>query len=148
MTSLQLYVGFTMLLALNLVGLWAYSGSVRGKTKTTPNEEDGRTILQGSTVTADTPEAVQRVLRAHANAMASIVPFLFLAELWIRVAAPSAMLVAIVCGGFTFVRFSHSFAYVKGIQPWRSIFFVFSGLATLAVFVLLGIATFAGSASQ
>jgi prostaglandin-E synthase 1 len=143
MTSIRLYVVFTTLLALNLLGLWIYSGTVRGKTKTTPNEEDARTILPGSKLTDVEPPEIQRVLRAHANAMANIIPFLFLGHLWIEVGTPKPLTVLIVCGTFTLARYGHSFTYVKGAQPWRSAFWALGVLATLALVVLLTLGTFA-----
>jgi uncharacterized membrane protein YecN with MAPEG domain len=143
MTALQIYVIFVVLLSLNLLGLWIFSGTVRGKTKTTLNEEDARTILRGSKLTDTEPPEIQRALRAHANAMANIIPFLFLAQLWVSTAAPKPLVVLIVCGAFTLGRFGHSFAYLRGAQPWRSVSWVVGLLATLAVLVLLGISTFA-----
>src|ERR1700729_1853502 len=72
-----------VVLSLNLLVLWAYSGSVRGKTKTTPNAEDAGSILRGAKVVDESPPEVARVLRAHANAMANIVPFAILALVYV-----------------------------------------------------------------
>jgi prostaglandin-E synthase 1 len=143
MTALQLYVIFTALLVINLLGLWVYSGTVRGQTKTTLNEEDARSILRGAKLTEAEPPEIQRALRAHANAMANIIPFLFLAQLWVSITLPKPVIVLAVCGAFTVARYGHSFAYLKGKQPWRTVFFAIGVLATLAVLVLLGIGTFA-----
>ena len=59
------------LLVINLLGLWAFSGKIRGQTKTMLNEEDARTIARGAKLTEAEPPEVQRALRAHANAMAA-----------------------------------------------------------------------------
>jgi microsomal prostaglandin-E synthase 1 len=125
-----------IVLSLNLLLLWAYSGSVRGKTKTTPNAEDAATILKGSQLVEGEPPTVARVLRAHANASASILPFALLGLVYV-LTGPSGMAAAIVFGVFTVARLGHSFAYVASKQPWRSISFTLGGLATLALIVLI-----------
>jgi uncharacterized MAPEG superfamily protein len=124
------YVLAAVALCLNLVGLWTYSGAVRGKSKSTPNPEDasGRTVAE-----VDPPE-VARVLRAHRNAEASIVPFLVLALLYVILGAgPTAA--RVIFGGFVVFRYAHSFAYLGGKQPWRSIAFGLAGASLLAVIV-------------
>jgi len=132
--SFMIYCLATVALSLNMLGLWAYSGAVRNKSKTTPNTEDAARIVKGATVTGDTPAAVARVLRAHLNATANIFPFLVLALLYVLLGATPKM-AWILIGGFTAVRFLHSFFYLKEIQPWRSISFGVGGLLTLGVLV-------------
>jgi prostaglandin-E synthase 1 len=126
------YTVSVLLLTLNLLLLWAYSGSVRGKTKTTPNEEDAGTIARGSKLVDADPPEVARVLRAHRNAMANIVPFAILGLLYV-LAGGSATVAMWVFGVFTFARLAHSFAYLGGKQPWRSVFFTVGGVATLTL---------------
>jgi prostaglandin-E synthase 1 len=124
------YAACLLVLSLNMLVLWAYSGSVRGKTKTTPNKEDAG----GSKLVESEPPEVARVLRAHTNAMANIVPFAILGLVYV-LAGGSATVAEIVFGVFTVARLGHSFAYVNGKQPWRSLFFGLGGLTTL---VLMG----------
>jgi uncharacterized MAPEG superfamily protein len=126
------YAIMAIVLSLNMLVLWAYSGAVRGKTKTTPNPEDAG---RGATVAETEPPEVARVLRAHRNATANILPFMILGLVYVLVGAP-AMAAQLVFGGFTVVRLAHSVAYLGGKQPWRSIFFGLGGLATL---VLIGL---------
>jgi prostaglandin-E synthase 1 len=128
------YAVCLMVLSLNMLGLWGYSGSVRGKTKTTPNTEDAGTIASGAKVVESEPPEVARVLRAHANATANIVPFAILGLVYV-LAGGNATVAEIVFGVFTVSRLGHSFAYVSGKQPWRSLFFGLGGLTTL---VLMG----------
>jgi prostaglandin-E synthase 1 len=123
-----------LVLCLNLLGLWTYSGSVRGKTKTTPNEEDAATILRGSKQVEGDPPEVARVLRAHANATANILPFVLLGLVFV-VAGGGATVAAVLFGVFVVARLGHSLAYLGGKQPWRSVFFGLGGLATL---ILMG----------
>ena len=124
------YVAALIVLSLNLLLLWAYSGVVRGKAKSTPNEEDAKTIK----LSPSEPPEIARVLRAHANAMANIVPFLFLGFIFV-LAGGSALAAEVIFGVFVAARIGHSFAYLGGKQPWRSISF---GIGALTTLVLMG----------
>jgi uncharacterized MAPEG superfamily protein len=126
------YVVTLIVLCLNMLLLWAYSGAVRGKVKATTNQEDAN----GNKLVDVEPPEVARVLRAHTNATASIVPFLLLGLTFV-LAGGSLVAAEVVFGVFTVARLAHSFAYLGGKQPWRSIFFGLGGLATLALIVLL-----------
>lgn len=121
-----------LVLALNLLVLWAYSGAVRGKTKTTPNAEDAggkdTKLVEGE------PPEVARVLRAHANAMANIVPFAILGLVFV-LAGGSAMAAEVLFGVFVVARLLHSLVYLAGKQPWRSMMF---GIGALDTLVLMG----------
>lgn len=125
------YAVSLLILSLNLLVLWGYSGSVRSKTKTTPNEEDAG---RGAKVLPENPPEVARVLRAHANAMANIVPFAILGLVFV-LAGGSGTAAAAIFGVFTAARLAHSFAYLGGRQPWRSLSF---GLGAATTLVLMG----------
>jgi len=125
------YAVAILVLSFNLLFLWGYSGGVRGRSKTTPNPEDAgsaRAIVDG-----DPPE-VARVLRAHKNAMANIVPFAILGLVYV-LANGNATAAAVIFGIFTASRVGHSFAYLGAKQPWRSIAF---GVGALTTLVLMG----------
>jgi prostaglandin-E synthase 1 len=128
------YAASMIVLALNLLGLWVYSGAVRGKTKTTPNTEDASTILKGSKLVDTEPPEVARVLRAHANAMANILPFALVALVYV-LAGASGIVPLILFGVFTLARLVHSLTYVGARQPWRSASW---GLGLLTTVVLVG----------
>ena len=85
------YAASLIVVSLNLLGLWVYSGTVRGKTKTTPNTEDAGTVAKGATVVETNPAAVARVLRAHSNAMANIVPFALVGLVYVLTGASSTI---------------------------------------------------------
>jgi microsomal prostaglandin-E synthase 1 len=121
-----------VVLSLNLLVLWGYSGAVRGKTKTTPNVEDASTVAKGSQIVDLDPPEVARVLRAHKNAMANIVPFAILGLVYV-LAGGSATVAWVVFGVFTAARLAHSFAYLGARQPWRTLSFVLGGVATVAL---------------
>jgi prostaglandin-E synthase 1 len=128
------YAVSMLVLALNLLVLWAYSGVVRGKTKTTPNTEDAGAPAKGTKLVDAEPPEVARVLRAHANAMANIVPFAVLGLVFVLLGA-SGTAAQVVFGVFVAARVLHSFVYLAGKQPWRSLAF---GIGVLDTLVLMG----------
>jgi uncharacterized MAPEG superfamily protein len=132
--SFRIYALCAVVLCLNMLGLWGWSGGVRGKTKTTPNPEDTGTTAKGAKVLDDDPPEVARVLRAQRNADVNIMPFLVLGLLYV-IDGASVRAAWILFGGFTVARLGHTFAYLNGKQPWRTVFFIIGGLITLAVMV-------------
>lgn len=124
------YAITVLVLCANLLLLWGYSGSARGKSKKTPNEEDASQFGMG--LAESDPAQVARVLRAHRNAEASIYPFLFVGALFV-LAGGSAVAAWWFFGIFTFARLLHSVAYIRRMQPWRTIFFVIGALTTIAL---------------
>jgi microsomal prostaglandin-E synthase 1 len=128
------YAVSMLVLALNLLVLWGYSGAVRGKTKTTPNKEDAGPPEKGTKIVDGEPPEVARVLRAHANAMANIVPFAVLGLVFV-LAGGGATAAAVLFGIFVAARVLHSFVYLAGKQPWRSLAF---GIGALDTLVLMG----------
>jgi uncharacterized MAPEG superfamily protein len=126
-----IYSASMVVLCLNVLGLWAYSGSVRAKSKVTPNPEDIKTVTKDASLGNDTP-AIARVLRAHRNAADNIIPFAILGLLFVLWGG-SPLLTAIFCGVFTVARLAHTFAYLGEKQPWRTISFAVGGLDTLVM---------------
>lgn len=116
----------------NLLFLWAYSGAMRGRAKSTPNAEDAP--LFGATLAETDPPAIARVLRAHANAQASIHPFLVLGLVYV-LAEGNAVAGTTYFITFCAARLVHSWAYLAARQPWRTISFVVGGVATIALLV-------------
>ena len=138
MPTLQQNPAFTwyaiacLLLCLNLVFLWVFSGAARSKSRTVINPEDSERF-KVPLAEAD-PPAVARVLRAHRNAEASIYPFLILGLVYV-LAGGGSRTAAVVFGIFTAARWLHSWAYITGRQPLRSICFGLGGVALLALMV-------------
>lgn len=127
--SFLVYTASMIVLCLNILVLWAYSGSVRTKAKVTPNPEDAKG--GGFELKSDTPE-VSRVLRAHRNAADNILPFAVLGLLFVLWGG-SPLLTGIFCGIFVVARLAHSFSYLAEKQPWRTIAFAVGGLDTLVM---------------
>ncbi len=132
--SFLIYSASMVLLCLNVLALWVYSGAVRNKTKTTPNPEDLSGKDKGPSLVHVDPPEVARVLRAHRNAADNILPFAVLGLLFVLWGA-SPMLTAIFCGVFVVARLGHSFSYLNEKQPWRSLSF---GAGVLTTLVMVG----------
>jgi len=130
--SFLIYSASMVLLCLNVLALWGYSGAVRNKSKTTPNPEDLGATAKGAALAEVDPPAVARVLRAHRNAADNILPFAVLGLLFVLWGA-SPMLTAIFCGVFVVARVGHSLSYLGEKQPWRTISFGVGALATLVM---------------
>ena len=125
------YAFFAVLLCLNLYGLWLYSGLARNRTRTLLNAEDAP-LLKGRTMVERDPPEVARVLRAHANAMANVVPFLVLGLLYVLLGGGRAGALAYFVT-FTVARYVYAVAYVAGVQPWRTVSFGVGLLASIAL---------------
>jgi glutathione S-transferase len=74
------------------------------------------------------------VLRAHANAMANIVPFLILGLLYVLLGAGRTGALAYFAV-FTLARHGHSVTYLGALRPWRTVSYVAGLLATLGLLV-------------
>jgi len=130
--AFMVYVLATLVLCLNLMFLWGYSGGVRGKTKTALNPEDAATVAKGAQVTETDPPEVARVLRAHRNAEANIYPFLALGLVFVLLGGPAEH-AKIIFGIFVGARWLHSFVYLAGKQPWRTLSFAIGAFAILGL---------------
>lgn len=124
------YAAASLLLVVNLLFLWAWSGVTRGRTKTAINPEDAARF-QAQLRDSDPPE-VARVLRAHRNAEATIYPFLLVGLAYV-LAGAAATCALVLFGIFTAARWVHSWAYLGGRQPLRTISFIVGGLALIAM---------------
>jgi uncharacterized MAPEG superfamily protein len=129
-----IYAATSLVLSANLIFLWAFSGATRGRTKTAINPEDAARF--GGTLVELDPPQVARVLRAHANAQANIYPFLFLGLVFV-LAGGSAFVAEMIFGVFVAARLAHTYVYLAGKQPWRTIFFIIGGLATIALMLAI-----------
>ena len=119
-----------VVLCLNLLMLWVSSGAIRAKGGVAINPEDG--ARYGVAVSEFDPPTVARLLRAHRNAEATIYPFLLLGLLFVFTGGKAAIAIPIFAI-FVVARIVHSIAYLKAMQPWRTIAFAVSLLAVVAL---------------
>src|SRR5579872_2055995 len=128
------YAITSVILCLNLMVLWGMSGGARTGTKTAVNPEDAA-LFKAQEVQFD-PPPVARVLRAHANAEATIYPFLFLGLIYVLIGG-AYNVALVIFAVFVLARLAHSLFYLAAAQPWRTISFTVSGVALLALVVAL-----------
>jgi uncharacterized MAPEG superfamily protein len=132
--ALVAYAMTSIVLSLNLIALWGYSGAVRVKSGVMVNAEDAARF--GAQLAPSDPPAVARVLRAHGNAQAVIYPFLVMGLVFV-LAGGGVLTASVIFAVFTVARLGHSIAYLAAKQPWRTLFFVVSFIATFALMVSL-----------
>jgi prostaglandin-E synthase 1 len=122
-----------------MIAVGVYTGVVRSRLKVSTNPEDAARF--GAQLADTEPPEVARVLRAHRNDLENIPAFLILSLVAVLLGAPAlALKVALIV--FTAARVLHSIAYLKSMQPWRSIGFGFGILSMLTVMVLILIRVF------
>ena len=114
------YVLTCLVLSLNLLMLWVSSGAIRAQGGVAVNPEDG--ARYGAPMSELDPPAVARFLRAHRNAEATIYPFLLLGLVYVLAGGGTGIAVPIFTI-FIVARIAHSIAYLRAIQPWRTICF-------------------------
>ncbi len=132
--ALVAYSTTCLVLSANLLFLWVYSGVARARGGIAINPEDAARF--GAELHPHDPPAVARILRAHANAQATIYPFLLLGLAFV-LAGGSYVVAISLFTIFTLARIVHSIAYLGGKQPWRTLSFVVSGLSIIALMIAL-----------
>ncbi|RFB79027.1 MAPEG family protein [Methylovirgula sp. 4M-Z18] len=128
------YVVTSIVLCLNLLGLWVASGAVRARGGVAINPEDG--ARYGVCVSELDPPSVARYLRVHRNAEATTYPFLLLGLVYV-LAGGSVWIAAPIFALFVMARLAHSIVYLRGIQPWRTIAFATSLMATMTLMLAI-----------
>jgi prostaglandin-E synthase 1 len=132
--ALYAYAVTALVLCINMIIIWSYSGYVRFKTKIAINPEDAerfKTKLEDF----DPPE-VARVLRVMNNASANVIPFLILGLVFVLIGGPAST-AKMIFGIFAVARLLHSIAYLAAKQPWRTIFFTIGSIATVWLIVAI-----------
>ena len=131
MTPQEFYVLCAGILILNLLFLANGTGLNRARAGKMLNPEDKKLNKNGEVQEAD-EGLVARYRRAHLNALENILPFLAIGFLFVM-SDPGKTLAFALIGVFTAFRLVHSFAYIKGIQPWRTLSFAISAAAMAVV---------------
>ena len=124
------YVLTCLVLSLNLLVLWVSSGAIRARGGVAVNPEDG--ARYGVPVSELDPPIVARLLRAHRNGEATIYPFLLLGLVYVLAGGGAGIAIPIFTI-FISARIAHSIVYLRAMQPWRTIAFAASLLATFAL---------------
>ncbi|OJH40843.1 MAPEG family protein [Cystobacter ferrugineus] len=137
--GLRLYALCAVILVIKMFAVAMYTSTVRMRLKAVLNPEDAAQF--GTTALDAEPPEVARVLRAHRNDLENIPAFLILGLVAVLLGAPSLPLkIALIA--FTAGRVVHSLAYLKSMQPWRSIGFSIGMLSCVTLMVLILIRVF------
>ncbi|ATB31902.1 MAPEG family protein [Melittangium boletus] len=132
--GLRLYALCVIVLVIKMIAVGVYTVRVRGRLKVSTNPEDAARM--GAQVTDVEPPEVARVLRAHRNDLENIPNFFALGLAAVLVGAPAIPLkVALIA--FTAARVAFSIAYLRSLQPWRSVSFGVGLLSMLALMVMI-----------
>ena len=129
-TAFKTYALVSAILAIHLLLLAFWTGTVRALRKQYPNPEDAK-LNKAERAEAD-HEDVQRVKRAHTNALENAVPFFVIGALY---AATNPSTTGVQAFFFTFLamRLLHSVFYLWGKQPFRTASFAIGALATIGM---------------
>lgn len=132
------YVLSAAVLGLNLLVLANNTALSRAKAKEVVNPEDQVLNKEADVVFEAGNDLTERYRRAHRNALENIPLFLITAFI-LTLTGVSLTTAGIIFGVFVAARVLHSFMYVKGIQPWRTVCF---GIGAVDQLVLLGVLVF------
>ncbi len=122
------------LLVFKMIGVGHFTGILRIRLGALVNPEDVKTFH------SDEPQAeaehpdVARGLRAHRNDLESTLPFLAIGLPYL-LTNPSPSLASGLFTAFTVFRYVFSVAYIKGLQPWRSLSFLAGEVCVLVMLV-------------
>lgn len=130
--ALRLYFICSSVLALHMVALALWTGTVRTLRKTYVNPEDSR-AFKGQQADADHPDVV-RTKKAHLNAIENAVPFFVVGALY-ALTGPSRLGAEAYFFTFTGARLLHSVFYLWGKQPFRTAMFTIGVLAIVGMAV-------------
>jgi uncharacterized MAPEG superfamily protein len=137
------YAASAIVLVLNLIGLANATALTRAQASEVINPEDKPKGKESAVVFEGGNDRTARYRRAHRNALENSPVFLITA-LVLTLMGTSATIAAALFYPFAAFRILHSVCYVKGIQPFRTIFFVLGLLLQVAVLVLIGVGMFGG----
>jgi uncharacterized MAPEG superfamily protein len=138
----QIYVVSSFILVLNMQVLAGATAAIRSKGGNFLNPEDKALNKAGQLIEVDSGRAA-RFRRAHYNAMENVLPFLGVGLLLV-LTQPSVAVAASLFGVFTLFRLIHSFAYVRGVQPLRTMSFAISSFALTGIVGTAAVRAFLG----
>lgn len=130
--AFRFYVFCAVAMAFNPLILAGMTGGARGKYKSPASPEDEK--LTGNPYREEIAPEVQRLLKAHGNALENI-PIALIAGLIYVLAGAPPMAVLGLMGACAAFRWLHSLCYLKSIQPLRSISFGMAALATAGMLI-------------
>jgi uncharacterized MAPEG superfamily protein len=139
LVQFKIFAAISALLILKMVLLAFSVGTVRTLRRRWSSPEDAKFI--GGSTEAD--PLVERLRRAHLNAIENELPFIGIGLLFVLVGAP---VLGIQAYGYTFLvaRVVHSVTYVASLQPFRTLSFGLGALCLLGMSTQVLMAAFGG----
>jgi uncharacterized MAPEG superfamily protein len=138
--AFNIYLLCVAALAFNVWFLVTLIAVRRGQAKVFVNAEDAK-AFKGKIADADAP-AVERAKAAHRNALENIPIFAILGLLYVTTGATKSGALAYFVT-FAVSRWVHTFLYLGGIQPWRTLVFTIGLLVNIGLSVQLVFAALA-----
>lgn len=141
--AFQAYALSTVVLGFNLVGLANATALTRGQAAEVINPEDKKLNAKAEVVFEGGNNRTARYRRAHRNALENT-PWFMITAFVLTLMGTSATVGAALFYPYAILRILHSVCYVKGLQPFRTLFFVLALLIQVAVLVLIAYGALAG----
>ncbi len=121
MSEYQFYALTTVILFFKMLANSIVQGIGRVNAKAFVTAEDARFFAQASPVPDEAP-IVKRAIMCWRNDLENIPIFLFLGLIYVTLGCwPEGVYIYFTI--FVVARILHTFAYLNGMQPWRTIFF-------------------------
>ena len=137
------YAATVLVLGLNLIGLANATALTRGQAAEVVNPEDLALNKKATVVFEAGNDRTARYRRAHRNALENT-PWFMITAFVLTLMGTSATVGAALFYPYAALRVIHSFCYVKGIQPFRTISFVLALILQTAVLGFIAYGTFVG----
>jgi uncharacterized MAPEG superfamily protein len=122
------------ILVFKMIGVGHITGILRIRLEAPLNPEDVKAFRSSKPQAETEHPDVARSLRAHRNDLESTLPFLAIG-LPCLFTNPSPSLASGLFTAFTVFRYVFSVAYIKGLQPWRSLSFLAGEVCVLVMLV-------------
>ena len=137
------YAATVLVLAPNLIGQANATALTRGQAAEAANPEDLALNKKATVVFEAGNDRTARYRRAHRNALENT-PWFMITAFVLTLMGTSATVGAALFYPYAALRVIHSFCYVKGIQPFRTISFVLALILQTAVLGFIAYGTFVG----
>ncbi|HVC45330.1 MAG TPA: MAPEG family protein [Candidatus Binataceae bacterium] len=138
MALMQTFALTAVVLEFKMLAIALVQGRGRVSTGLFEIPEDAK-LFHGKFTEQEAP-IVDRASRAWRNDLENIPIFLILAGIYVA-AGLSGRAFAWYCGIFTVMRILHTYTYIKGIQPWRTVVYTIGLFAMIAmmIHILIGV---------
>jgi prostaglandin-E synthase 1 len=129
----RLYAISVAIIIVTLYGLGFWTAKLRNDRKAVVNPEDVAINGGAAVVEVEHPD-VQRIKRAHINALENAVPFFAIGFLY-ALTSPNLTMATILYFGFVGIRLLHMVFYLSARQPFRTLSFIIGGIINLIMVV-------------